>query len=79
MAPIRASEIGTFLFCHRAWWYRLQGIEAGNQAEMAAGIGFHHRHGGKVLTAGILRGVGWMLLLLAMITLAAYLTTRVFP
>ncbi|HNS63592.1 MAG TPA: hypothetical protein PLS77_04405 [Anaerolineaceae bacterium] len=79
MRPIRASEIGSFLYCHRAWWYRLQGIESDHQAEMAAGTGFHQKHGGRVLGAGLLRSLGWILLLLAILTLAAWLTARVFP
>jgi len=37
MKPIRASDIGSYLYCRRAWWYRLNGQESVNQAEMAAG------------------------------------------
>jgi CRISPR/Cas system-associated exonuclease Cas4 (RecB family) len=37
MRILRASEINAFLYCQRAWWYRLQGIPGENQAEMEAG------------------------------------------
>ena len=53
MRIIRASEVGSYLFCARAWWYRLQGIESTNQAEMIAGTELHHQHGRKVITAGL--------------------------
>ena len=37
MAVIRSSDIGNYLYCRRAWWYRKQGIESDNRAELAAG------------------------------------------
>ncbi len=71
---IRASEIGSFLFCRRAWWYHAQGTAAENQGELAAGSAFHYRHGRKVVLAGLLRSLGWFLLLAALAALAAGLT-----
>jgi hypothetical protein len=72
MRPIRASEIGSYLYCRRAWWYRLNGHETANQVEMAAGTALHHQHGRQVLVAGLLRGLGFVLLLAACVLLAAY-------
>jgi len=76
MPPIvRASEIGSYLYCRRAWWYRKQGIESENQTELATGTELHRRHGRKVIAAGLLRTLGVLLLLAALILLVAYLTT----
>lgn len=76
MKTIRASEIGTFLFCRRAWWYHKQGVPSQNQAELAGGSQFHHRHGRQVMRAGLLRLAGWVLLLLAIVLLAVGLTLQ---
>jgi CRISPR/Cas system-associated exonuclease Cas4 (RecB family) len=71
---IRASEIGSYLYCRRAWWYRKQGIVSDNQAEMATGTELHRQHGRKVLAAGLLRAAGFVLLLIAAVLLVVYLT-----
>ena len=69
MKPIRASEIGSYLYCRRAWWYRLNGQESVNQAEMAAGTDLHRQHGRKVLAAGFFRTLAFLLLLAACVLL----------
>jgi len=66
---IRASEIGSHLYCSRAWWYRLQGVESENQAELASGTELHSRHGRTVLAAGLLQTAGYVLLLAAIAVL----------
>ncbi len=70
---IRASDIGAYLYCRRAWWYRKQGVESENQADLAAGTELHHVHGRKVLAAGFMRMLGLILLLSALILFAAVL------
>ena len=72
MKTIRASDIGSYLYCRRAWWYRLRGHESVNHREMAAGTELHRQHGRSVLAAGLLRGLGFLLLLLACVLLTAY-------
>lgn len=73
MRTIRSSEIGSYLYCRRAWWYRKTGIPSENQIELAAGTDLHRQHGRKVLIASLTRTVGLILLLLAILTLVAYL------
>jgi CRISPR/Cas system-associated exonuclease Cas4 (RecB family) len=72
MAVIRSSDIGSYLYCRRAWWYRKQGIESENQAELTAGTELHHRHGRQVLASTLNRVVGLILLMVALIILVAY-------
>jgi CRISPR/Cas system-associated exonuclease Cas4 (RecB family) len=72
MPITRASDIGSYLYCRRAWKYRRNGVESENKAELAAGTELHRRHGLKTLSATILRTVGLILLLAAVLTLTAY-------
>lgn len=74
---IRASEIGAYLYCRRAWWYQKLGKPSQNQAEMAAGSELHYRHGRSALRLGCLRSIAYGLLLLALILAAIYLTNQV--
>lgn len=76
MQVIRSSDIGNYLYCRRAWWYRKQGFESENQAELASGTELHRVHGRKVLAAGLMRTLGFLLLLLALVLLVAYCTTQ---
>ena len=69
---IRASEVGEYVFCHRAWWLRrIEGLAPANRARLEAGTARHSRHGLRVaasrglLVAGLLAlaaGLaGWLL------------------
>ncbi|MBL8098097.1 MAG: hypothetical protein JNK81_02900 [Anaerolineales bacterium] len=73
MRPIRSSEIGNYLYCRRAWWYRKTGVPSENLTELAAGTELHHKHGRKVLAASLARTFGLILLLVATLLLVAYL------
>lgn len=64
---MRASEIGAFIFCQRAWWYQRQEQPPINQHELAAGSQFHHRHIGRIRAALVLRALSWLLLLAALV------------
>lgn len=72
MKPIRASDIGSYLYCRRAWWYRIHGKQSINQTEMAAGTELHRKHGRQVMAAGLMRILGFILLLLACVMLTAF-------
>jgi hypothetical protein len=74
MRIIRASEIGAYLYCKRAWWYQNQGLTPQNRAELAGGSAYHRRHGRQVVRAGLIRLAGWTLLLAAVILFAVGLT-----
>jgi CRISPR/Cas system-associated exonuclease Cas4 (RecB family) len=67
MRLIRASEIGEYVFCRRAWWLRaVQGNASVNVREMAAGTEAHTRHGQSV---GLARGLQWLAFVLAALAL----------
>jgi CRISPR/Cas system-associated exonuclease Cas4 (RecB family) len=76
MPVIRASDIGNYLYCRRAWWYRKQGAASENQAELAAGTELHRQHGRKVLAASLLRNFALLLALIALVLLAVYFTLQ---
>ena len=76
MRPIRASEIGSYLYCRRAWWYHLKGVEPENQSELVAGTQLHQTHGRSILAAGLLRTLGLILFLVSLVILVAYCTAQ---
>ena len=76
MKPIRASEIGSYLYCARAWWYDQKGIESSNQAEMTTGTELHRQHGRTVIVSGLTRTLAVILLLIALALLVAFCTAR---
>ncbi len=77
MKTIRASEIGSYLYCARAWWYQQKGVPSSNQAEMTAGTEIHQRHGRQVLAAGLVRILAVILLLIAIVLLVTFCTARI--
>jgi len=77
MAVIRSSDIGTYLYCRRAWWYKKQGVESVNQTELAAGTELHQKHGRQVLASTLTRTVGLILLMIALVMLVAYCTVQI--
>ena len=77
MAVIRSSDIGSYLYCRRAWWYRKQGIESENKTELAAGTELHQRHGRQVLASSLNRTVGFILLTVAIVILVTYCTLQI--
>ncbi len=73
---IRASEIGTYLYCKRAWWYQQQGVESSNQESMAAGTSYHRTHG-KLVVKGVLYRLGaWLMLVSGVVVLAIWLVQQ---
>jgi CRISPR/Cas system-associated exonuclease Cas4 (RecB family) len=77
MRKINASEINTFLFCERAWWYQHQGIESNNVKELASGSDLHHQHSRDVVASGFLRIIAYVVLLVAIIMFSIYLILQI--
>ena len=67
---IRASDIGEYLYCQRAWWYRLQGAASANVQELALGSRAHARHGRGLQFANWQRLFAYALVLAALVLLA---------
>ena len=77
MHIIRSSDIGTYIYCRRSWWYKKQGVESVNQTELAAGTELHAKHGRQVLASGISRTLALILLMIALVMLVAYCTIQI--
>ncbi|MCL5997356.1 MAG: hypothetical protein M1546_15055 [Chloroflexi bacterium] len=69
---IRASEIGQYTFCARAWWLsQIRGVPSTNTHALAQGEAVHQRHGRAVWTAGALRIVAFVFLIVAVVIVIA--------
>lgn len=69
---IRASELGQYAYCARAWWLgRVLGYRPANLERLAAGEAAHVRHGQKVVSSRRLRR--WAYVSLALAVLAGVL------
>jgi len=77
MPIIRSSDIGTYLYCRRSWWYKKQGVPSVNQVELAAGTELHVKHGRQVVASTLTRTAGLILLMIALVMLVAYCTARI--
>ena len=63
---IRASELGEYVYCARAWWLRReQGVESRNVAAMQSGRAAHDQHGRAVASAQTQRRLALVLAVLA--------------
>ncbi len=67
---IRASELGEYTFCARAWWLgRVLGRERENPAALAAGTRRHVRHGRSLNLAALLQQIGLILVFTAIVVI----------
>ena len=71
---VRASEIGQYVFCARAWWFnRVKGYPSENLAALRQGTARHRRHGRRVEGYYLLQRLALFILLLAGALLVAWL------
>ena len=73
---IRASEIGQYAYCARAWWLTsVKGVPSSNRLELAHGEAVLQQHGRTVWIAGALRT---MALVLAVFAVVLFLAAALF-
>ena len=73
MRTLRASELGSFLYCQHAWWYQRLGIAGQNQTELANGTAFHAGHARSAKLALVFRRAALFLIILAVALVAVQL------
>ena len=67
---IRASELGEYVYCARAWWLRrVEGVASRNTAALHSGRQAHDRHGRGVAAWQTQRRLALLLAILAGLTL----------
>jgi CRISPR/Cas system-associated exonuclease Cas4 (RecB family) len=66
---IKASEIGEYLYCQRAWWYRLQGFSSANVQELERGTGLHYQHSRSLSRASWQRVIAFLFIVTAIVIL----------
>ena len=78
MRTIRASEIGSYIYCQRAWWYQKTGVVPENQSEISYGSRMHLEHGKRIFRAGCVQGLAYLLLLIAIVMATAYFASQLY-
>jgi len=68
---IRASELRSFSFCRRAWFFEREGQASTLHAERRRGSADHRQHGGAVVQATTAARLSSALFTLALFALAA--------
>jgi hypothetical protein len=64
---IKASEIGEYVYCNRAWWLRrTYDIRPHNTQELQAGTRYHEQHGGQVRQGLLARRLALVFIFLAL-------------
>jgi hypothetical protein len=65
---VRASDIGLWAQCHRAWWLaKVKDVPHRDPARLLAGTAAHANHGAKVQQAAAMRRWGLALIAAALI------------
>lgn len=78
MKTMRVSDINSYLYCQRSWWYQNSGYQSENLKIMATGQAIHERHGRSVQAVSRLRALAASLLLISLGLFAVYLYSLLF-
>ena len=74
---IRASEIGQYDYCAKAWWLgSIEEVPPSNVRELQAGIAVHEVHGRQVQRATRVQQIAIGLLVLGVILFALFLISN---
>lgn len=69
---VRASELGEYLYCRRAWWlHQVRGYASSKGQRLAEGTAAHAGHGRQVGLAAALRVLAVLLFIVAVWLLVA--------
>lgn len=76
---VRASDVGLYAFCARAWWLaRVQDADHDNPARLAHGASVHSAHGAQVRRIGQARRAAFVLIGAGFLLLIAFLALSIF-
>jgi hypothetical protein len=67
---VTASDIGSYVFCRRAWHLDQGGVPTTLQSNRDAGVEFHYQHGIQVKAAGRARALSVWFALAAIVLIA---------
>jgi hypothetical protein len=67
---LRASEIGLFTYCERAWGYARSGERSSNQEQLAEGTDRHQTRASTVSILSTLRLLGTLMFFFGLVLLA---------
>lgn len=74
---IKASEIGEYVYCNRAWWLRrTYDIRPQNIRELQQGTAYHQEHGGQVRLAILIKRMALVFLFLAISVLVFWFLSQ---
>ena len=74
---IRASELGQYAYCAKAWWLgSVEGVASANVREMDAGASAHEQHGQAVQISVWLNRAGIACLVLGALILTMFVILR---
>ncbi|RMG94241.1 MAG: hypothetical protein D6706_14155 [Chloroflexi bacterium] len=77
---IRASDIGEYLYCRRAWWLRrVQHVPSRNIQALNRGTQFHQQHGRLYTHALWAKRLAYLVLFIVLTLLAFQLFMGILP
>ncbi len=66
---IRASEIGEYVYCNRAWWLKqVGGKKSAHVRQLKAGQHHHYQHGNQIRKITWMRKLAYLLIFIVVAT-----------